>query len=870
MRKLLLVAASVLFATITNAQAPWLTDFANTSKPVKLQDIADAWKSDPEHANKETAEEAEEEGEAEINYQFNRWLWYWQQHTDSNGYMVSPVRTVREWLKYKGQQNRLNYAAKKTGSAIWSFQGPASFTGGGNGLGRMTAIGFHPTDTNTFWVGTAGGGAWKTTDNGATWTCMTDNSLPITGVSDIIINPVNPNSVYLLTGDRDGSGSIDFSNYSYGIIKSNNGGGTWDTTGITWQDSAKIVANSLVMNPKDTSTLLMATINGIYRSLDASKTWTKVLNGNFIQLLYHPVDTNIIYAAGGPLLGNCTVYRSTDGGATWTAASGFSSAIRISMAVTPANPGIVKAVAADGTYGLRGIYSSSDTGQNFNRIYDADSGCQYNILSFDPKLTASSCKGQGWYDLCIAINPADSNSVFVGGVNMWHSPDGGKTWGIINQWTGSISTIQVVHADKHVLKYNPLNSHVLFECNDGGIYKSDPDVFTTWNNITNGLGITQFYRIAVAGDTNLVLGGAQDNGSKGISGTLLTQPGGADGMTCAIDYSNPSVFYTSIYYGTITKHNGKTNTSLKFTGSPQGAWVTPFVLSPFDPQTIYVGFGQLYQSTDGGSSWNIFSKVFPNNIDRIALSYTNPDYIYVTAANSLWSTTDGGSTWTRIINLLGGTISDITVDPKDETHLWATFSGFTVNRIGDYSLKSNKWTKQSGSLPKLPVNCITIDSNNNTIYIGTDVGIMYREPSMTDWALYGTNLPVVQVNDLKINYTTDELWAGTYGRGMWKAARDIPVSSGISIIPLANNVLNVFPNPNKGSFTISTTHADLVNKQVNVRLINNIGQSVWQSTTAFDASGNLHISTNGIAQGTYTLEVTHNSMMARTRIVVFQ
>ncbi|MGN6566992.1 MAG: T9SS type A sorting domain-containing protein [Flavipsychrobacter sp.] len=868
MKKLLLVAASILFATFSNAQAPWLKDFTNTNRPVKLQDIVDAWKSDPEHLSNNEAEEAEEEGEAEVNYQFNRWLWYWQQHTDSNGYLVSPVKTVREWLKYKAHLQRANQASKKTGSAIWTFQGPAKFNGGGNGLGRMTAIGFHPTDTNTFWVGTAGGGAWKTTDNGTTWACMTDKNLPTTGISDIIINPLNPNSIYLLTGDRDGNGSVSFSNYSYGIIKSNDGGASWDTTGITWQDSSKIVANSLVMNPKDTSMLLMATVNGIFKSTDAAKTWTKVLTGNFMQLLYHPTDTNIIYAAGGPLVGNYTVYRSTDGGNTWTAANGFSSAIRISIAVTADNPSIVKAVASDGTYGLRGIYSSSDTGQNFTRIYDADAGCQYNILSFDPKLTTSSCKGQGWYDLCIAVSPTDSNSVFVGGVNMWHSADGGKSWSIINQWTNSISSIQVVHADKHVLKYNPLNPHVLYECNDGGIYKSDPDIFTTWTNITNGLGITQFYRIAVAGDTNLVLGGAQDNGSKGIADTVLTQPGGADGMTCAIDYSNPSIFYTSIYYGTITKHNGSLSKNLNFPGSPSGAWVTPFVLSPFDPQTIYVGFGKLYQSTDGGSSWNVFSNIFPNNIDRIALSYT-PDYIYVLAANSIWYSSDGGTTWTRILNTLGGMVSDITVDPKDETHLWATFSGFTTNRVGDYSTKTKKWTKQSGSLPILPVNCITIDTNNNTIYIGTDVGVMYREPSMTDWAIYGAELPVVQVNDLKLNYTTDELWAGTFGRGMWKTARDI-TPTGISVVPLANNVLNVFPNPNKGSFTINTNHTDLINKQVNVRLINDLGQMVWQAATAFDASGNLRINTSGIAQGTYTLEVTHNSMMARTRIVILQ
>jgi len=868
MKKLLLLASSVLLATIVNAQAPWLQNFANTKGPIKLQDVVDAWKSEPEHAN-ENAEEAEQEGESETNYQFARWLWYWQQHTDSNGYIVSPVTTVREWLKYKNQQDRVNQVSKKTGAAVWSFHGPAKFNGGGNGLGRMTAIGFHPIDTNTFWVGTAGGGAWKTTDNGSTWTCMTDKNLPTTGISDIIINPINPNSVYLLTGDRDGNGSVSFSNYSYGIIKSNDGGATWDTTGITWMDSTKNVANSLVMNPRDTSTLLMGTVNGIYRSLDAAKTWTKVITGNFVQLVYHPTDTNIIYAAGGTTVGNYTVYRSTDGGATWKAATGFSGAIRVSIAVTADNPGIVKAVAADGTYGLRGIYSSSDTGQSFSRIYDADSGCQYNILSFDPKLTSSSCKGQGWYDLCIAVSPTDSNSVFVGGVNMWHSTDGGKSWNIVNQWSNYISSIQVVHADKHVIKYNPLNPHVIYECNDGGIYKSDPDVYTTWNNITNGLGITQFYRIAVAGDTNLVLGGAQDNGSKGVADTFLTQPGAADGMTCAIDYTTPSTFYTSIYYGAITKHTGIKAKSLSFPDSPTGAWVTPFVISPFDHQTIYVGFTQLYKSTDGGTSFTAFTNTFPNNIDRIALAYTNENYIYVTAANIIWVTTDGGTTWSRIINSLGGVISDIQVDPKDETHLWVTYSGFSPNRVGDYSLTTKKWTKESGSLPIVPVNCIAIDSNNGTMYIGTDVGVMYREPKMTDWAIYGTDLPVVQVNDLGINYTTDELWGGTFGRGFWQTARDI-APSGVSIVPLANNVLSVYPNPNRGNFTINTNHADLVNKQVTVRLINNLGQISWQSAAAFDASGNLHINTSGVAQGTYILEVDHNSMMARTRIVVLQ
>ena len=177
---------------------------------------------------------------------------------------------------------------------------------------------FHPTNTNTFLVGSAGGGVWETTNNGLSWTALADH-LPVLSVSDIDYNPLNPNTLYMCTGDRDSR-----DHYSIGVLKSYDGGVNWDTTGLKWGISQVRLTNCLVINPLDTNHLILATSEGIYRSFNGGQSFAKVQNGNFKQVLYHPTDTNIVYATSFFTYMNGTdgqIFRSANGGATWTQVS---------------------------------------------------------------------------------------------------------------------------------------------------------------------------------------------------------------------------------------------------------------------------------------------------------------------------------------------------------------------------------------------------------------------------------------------------------------------------------------------------------------------------------------------------------------------
>ena len=229
--------------------------------------------------------------------------------------------------------------------------------------------------------------------------------------------------------------------------------------GLFWNASDLVNCNSIVINPQDTNTVLVATNIGVYRSFDAGITWAKVFGGNVKQLTYNPTDTNILYVTGfGPSATSANIFCSShDGGTTWQAKTSIIGANRIALAVTPQNPGIVKAIfAASSVYSLIGIYPSSDSGNTFVKIY-GDSGCSQNLLANAPKLTTTTCDGQGWYDLCIAISPLDSNEIVVGGVNTWLSTTGGKSWNVTSQWFNFLTGIKVIHADKHFLAFNPVS-----------------------------------------------------------------------------------------------------------------------------------------------------------------------------------------------------------------------------------------------------------------------------------------------------------------------------------------------------------------------------------------------------------------------------
>lgn len=859
MKKLICITASILLCIFSHAQQ-WNEALKQTHNVHELKELL-------EIEEKETTNSDEENDD----YHLGRWLYYHEQHVDEKGNLVSDVKNFDEWKK----KNAFKPLAlqKTTGNqSQWTFQGPTKSPGGYNGIGRINTIAFHPTDSDTYIIGSAGGGAWRTTNAGLNWTSLYDN-LPVLGVSDIDYNPQNAKTIFLCTGDRDGSDT-----YSIGILKSYDNGTTWDTTGLKFNVTDFELINELLINPYDSNSMIAATSVGIKRSFDGGNTWLNVATGNFKDIKYNPADTNILYAATYNS-GNNKIYRSTNAGVVWSMVMNFGAGNRAALAVTKANPNIVKAVVSNTSdNSLLGVYHSFNSGQTFTRIYGDDTTCTDNILSGSLNLSYTTCSGQGWYDLCMTISPTDSNKVLIGGVNTYQSLDGGSSWTRVTQWYNGSPGIKTVHADKHFLGFNPIMHNTLFEGNDGGIYKTTNPSSLVWNDLSNGLGITQFYRNSVADVANFVIGGAQDNGSKRIrfNGNFNELTGG-DGMDCQLDYSDSTTFYTSSQYGhiNITTNSGTnfTNISNNIPGNPSGAWVTPFYVHPFYPQTIVAGYDHVFASLDQGGNWTDISPNFPNSgfqLKRLAPSIIN-DQMLVTlgGTNTLQYTKDFGMNWVQIPTGFSGTMSDITVDPWNEDMIWVTYSGYGNAKVSTYTIGTG-WTLQNDSLPNIPVNCIVIDSANGTKYIGTDVAIYYRDTSMSYWELYNTGLPVITVNDLGINYKKNEIWAATYGRGMWKSPRHLtqpPVK--IESIPLALDNIVIIPNPNKGSFEILLKNKALLNREIDVRIINFKGEIIFQSDKTFTTTDNLKINTS-LPQGNYVVELMkEGNVFAKEKFTIY-
>lgn len=850
MKKLLAILL-IVTGTSVNAQ-PWVTDIG--TKPVKLSDIDQQMKASLGKVNEES------KGEEHESYHYSRWKWYWEQHLDKDGYLVSPVYGFNEWIKtyYKNKQY------KTTGNTpAWTFQGPYKSPGGYNGIGRINVVAFHPTDTNTFWIGSAGGGTWKTNNGGQSWTSLGDQ-FPVMGVSDIVFNPLNPNTVYMATGDKEANDT-----YSVGLLKSINGGITWDTTGLQFavKDFRQIAG--VLINKLDTNTLTIATTAGIYKSHNGGVSFIQTQGGFFKQIIPHPYDTAIMYATGYTS-GTHQIFRSNDGGYTWSQQTNFPGNTRVAIATTSANPTIVKAVVSNSSHGLEGIYNSTDTGKTFTQIYTATgSSCSGNILASAP--SGNACGGQGWYDLTIAISPLDEKNVIVGGVNTWHSADSGKTWQIANQWQSTLPGIKVVHADKHYHAYHPINKQVLFECNDGGIYKTTNPVSSLWTDLTNGLGITQFYRNAVSNIAPFVVGGSQDNGSKKLADTVFTELTGGDGMDCQLDPTDNNVFYTSIQNGELrrtTNGGGNfTDISNNIPGNPKGDWITPFILHPANSNIIIAAYAKVYISENRGSSWAEISTSFGNNAKRLAMSPADDDNIFVVVGNQVRYSDNLGKNWQIIAGKPAGDISDITADPKNGDRIFVTQSGYGTDRVLEYTVNSG-WNNISQNLPDIPVYCITIDSSDGTIYIGTDFGVYYRATTMNQWEPYNNGLANVEVTDLGINYTTNEIWASTYGRGMWKSVRHGYPVGVMNAIPYAVDAMRIYPNPNSGKYTLQVNN-NLANKAATVQLVSVTGQIVMQQTVQIPGNGKVQLSAE-VPAGTYMVQlIADNMVQAKCKMIKY-
>ncbi|MES2838561.1 MAG: PKD domain-containing protein [Bacteroidota bacterium] len=720
---------------------------------------------------------------------FKRWESYMEPRVYPNGDIKLPSKTYENYNAWLAQNNSTSSGTAKSISGTWSLLGPIGKPTGG-GAGRINFIRFDPTNSNTMYVGTPDGGLWKSTDAGTSWTTNT-TIMSVIGCSDIAIDPTNTQIMYLATGDGDGGDT-----YSIGVQKSVDGGNTWNPTGLNWNVNLGRRISKLLMDPTNSSILLAGTSSGIYRTTDAGVNWTLVFVSNIKDMEFKPGAHDTIYASG------TIVCKSTDNGATWnTITSGLptTNIQRIALAVSANNSAYVYAlVGKSGGYvggvldqGLIGVYRSTNSGTSFTQVKD---GTTPNIL--DWSLDGSGIGGQAFYDLSIAASPQNANEVFVGGVNQWRSTDGGVNWIINSHWTGAGGK-PYVHADVHDIVFLPGSGTTLFSANDGGIFKTT-NSGTTWTDLSNNLAIAQQYRIGLSTSTpNLIVAGHQDNGTNIYNGSTWNEVFGGDGMDCFIDRTNNNTIFGAYVFG---KYYKSTNGGASFTdivsGIPNGEgnadWLSVWHQDPVTAATIYAGGRpDLYKTTNSGTTWSVIgTPTGTGNIVEFAIAPSNNQVIYAikSGANAISKSTNGGATFNSITGTLPVTAlapTNIAISNTDPNVVWITFSGYSaISKVFKSIDGGANWVNFSVGLPAIPCNTIVYTNNSPdaAVYVGTDVGVFYRDNTMTSWISYSSNLPRVAVRDLEIYYPTGRLRAATYGRGTW----DSDLYTYTPVAPIAN------------------------------------------------------------------------------------
>ena len=698
----------------------------------------------------------------------------------------------------EGKKVIANRSLNKSSQTPWVHRGPFNSTvgittGQIGGSGRIDCIEFHPADPGIFYAGAPTGGLWLTSDGGSTWECLTDE-LPTLGISDIDLHPQDPNTIFICTGSRD----IWWETFSVGILKSEDAGETWTETGLQYSLEQNKSVHELLINPVNPLIMVAATGNGIYRSVDGGDNWNYIKGGNFMDLAQKPGEPSTIYATNFNYY-NCGagVYRSLDAGASFQPMNtGIPSAEvnRITIGVTSADPEVVYALCSKCTdNSFYGLYRSSDHGTTWIKTPNSNN---LNLLGWQPN--GLDAEGLGWYALSISIDPTNANHVFVGGVNIWESADGGDIWTLNAQYYGSGA--EYVHADIHTLVFNPLDS-IHYCTNDGGIYRYNglPDV---WVSISDGLHIMQFYRLGVwKQDESRILGSPQDNGPVLFTDSVHYELIVAEACDNFFDYNQPDTCYFGGYGAGIrrSKNGGFSSSAITPPGELLLSFNPAFIMHPTDPSVLFYAFKNVHRSNNRGTTWTKLTNDLTGGIDFSCLEVapSNPDYLYAGTYGKIWKTSNGGTNWVNITAGLpeGEMLKDIVISAGNPELLWVSIGGFSAGvKVFRSENGGQTWQNVSKNLPNMPANCLAFEpGSNNAIYVGTDVGIYYTNDNLTEWIDYSQYLPNVIIDELEVHPLSGKILAATYGRGIWENNLADPATVGISKAVARD--FSVYPNP---------------------------------------------------------------------------
>ncbi len=497
--------------------------------------------------------------------------------------------------------------------------------------GRIADIAVHPHRSSTWYVAAGSGGLWKTTNAGVTWDPVFEDQT-VYSIGDVAIDPNNPGVIWVGTGENVSGRHVGWGD---GVYRSRNGGETWENVGL--RDSQHI--GKILVDPRDSRVVLVAAEGslwapggdrGVYRSTDGGDSWTLVLgideNTGVTDIEFAPGDPNVVYAAayerrrkiwghlaGGP---NSGIYKSTDGGESWRRISAglpTGDVGKIGLAVTPANPAVVYATMEAGD-DERGFYRSLDKGEGWEKRNSYISGGT----------------GPHYYQE-IEASPHDADIVYQMDVFIQVTRDGGATF-------GNLETANDKHSDNHALWIDPEDGMHLIAGTDAGLYESFDDG-RTFRHFPN-LPISQFYKLALdtAQPFYNVLGGAQDLGTlwgpartmnvEGIRNRDWYAPMGADGYAVQIDPRDPDILYLQTQQGNLYRYDRKSEEALDIQPQPAPGdpperfnWDAPILVSPHDADRIYHGSQRVWASDDRGNSWTAISGDLTTDVNRYELRF---------------------------------------------------------------------------------------------------------------------------------------------------------------------------------------------------------------------------------------------------------
>lgn len=727
----------------------------------------------------------------------------------------------------------ISYVTDASSLGAWSDLGP------GNIGGRTRALVIHPANPQIMYAAGVAGGIWKTVDGGATWTALGDFLANI-AVTSLAMSPKNPNTLYAGTGEGFFNGDSIRGN---GIFRTADGGATWTQLANTTGPNFYFV-NKIVVSAQSPSRVYAATRTGVWRSLNFGATWTRVLNpdvfGGCLDLAIRTDRAaDVVFASCGTFE-QATVYRNATAhtaGSKWKPVLRDAGMGRTTLAIAPSNQNIIYALAAtvvqnDYLDGLHGVFRSSNGGSTWTAQVRNTSRRKLDTVLLSNPIIAyfDECFGspgaffnQGWYDNALAVDPKDPNRVWAGGVDLFRSDDGGKRWGLASYWWAQLNDGSYLpsyaHADQHTIVFHPgyngTSNKTMFVGNDGGVYKTldaraatvkttagicDPfaSVFE-WENLNNGYGVTQFYHGLPYPDGDTYFGGTQDNGTIRSSDTEgpegWTEILGGDGGFVAIDPTDTDVLYASTPGLALRKStDGGATFTLKTDGITENPgnflFVAPYVMDPSNPQRLWIGGSQLWRTNDAAESWNAASDVvasvdFPI-VSAIAVAPTDSNRVlagtvegFVLRNEAALSAT--GSTEWENSRPRAGYITWVAYDPVNPDIVYATYATFGG---GAHVWKSTDggatWSPLDGTgagkLPDIPVNAIVADpANPSHLYIGTDVGVFSSVDGGQTWMVENTGFANVPAWALAIQTGPGgarTLFAFTHGRGVWRV--DLP------------------------------------------------------------------------------------------------